>query len=234
MLNHLGVPVVASLSMPEPGFSIDAAVDRAMAALAKTLQPSLDEARRSVAKARNKRPLTAPTDLIGPTTRNCRIRAARAVSYSLPSILPGYGTAISAAALPVALREVLVEAVSAAVTVGVLYDRDLKDSTTTRASLLLILTAGAVKMDVTHRIQPDAILGRHAHLVGEVAGYDRLTAMAERERRMITKSQEAILWAWVQTVGAPMVAGLIPLGLGPMAAANYIQSVMKRRQWCAS
>src|SRR3712207_8081622 len=56
------------------------------------------------------------------------IRAARAVSYSLPSILPGYGTAISAAALPVALREVLKESVSAAIKVGLLHDRDLTRS----------------------------------------------------------------------------------------------------------
>src|SRR3712207_9362910 len=73
------------------------------------------------------------------------IRAARAVSYSLPSILPGYWTAISAAALPVALREVLKESVSAAIKVGLLHDRDLTDPELTRIAVLLVLTEGAVK-----------------------------------------------------------------------------------------
>ncbi len=70
------------------------------------------------------------------------MRAARAVSLSLPSILPGVGTAISAAAVPVALREVSQEAVSATVDVGLLSDRDLTDPEPTRVAVLLVLVRG--------------------------------------------------------------------------------------------
>src|SRR3712207_9460393 len=97
-----------------------------MALINRTLQPSLEEDQRAVDKVRAGRPLVAPADLVNPVTRSNRLRAARAVSFSLPSILPGVGTAISAAAVPVALREVLKEAVSATVKVGLLHDRDRK------------------------------------------------------------------------------------------------------------
>src|SRR3954452_8852555 len=92
---------------PKPEFDIEATVERAMALINRTLQPSLEEAQKVVDKVRAGKPLVAPGDLVNQVTRGNRIRAARAVSYSLPSIIPGYGTAISAAAVPVALREVL-------------------------------------------------------------------------------------------------------------------------------
>src|SRR5919202_5026881 len=135
--------MTGAFNIPKPEFDIEATVERAMAVINRTLQPSLEEAQKVVDKARESMPLVAPTDLVSQVTRGNRIRAARAVSYSLPSILPGYGTAISAAALPVALREVLKEAVSAAIKVGLLYDRDLSDPELTRIAVLLVLTDGA-------------------------------------------------------------------------------------------
>src|SRR3712207_861816 len=198
-----------------------------MALINRTLQPSLDEAQKVVDKVRAGKPLVAPGDLVGEVTRGNRIRAARAVSYSLPSILPGYGTAISAAALPVALREVLEEAVSAAIKVGLLHGRDLTDPELTRIAVLLVLTDGAVRLDKTGRIRPDAILGPHASLLGQPAAYDALAALTAEERQEIAASQSEILRAWALAVGPPLLAGLLPFGLGPMAAANYVQYVVK-------
>ena len=164
--------MTGGFNLPKPEFDIEATVERAMALINRTLQPSLEEAQRVVDKVRAGKPLVAPGDLVNQVTRGNRIRAARAVSYSLPSILPGYGTAISAAALPVALREVLKEAVSAAIKVGLLYDRDLTDPELTRIAVLLVLTDGAVELDKTGRIRPDAILGPHASLLGQGAAYE--------------------------------------------------------------
>ena len=214
-------------AFPKPEFDLESTVERAMALINRTLQPSLEEAQEVVSKVRAGKPLVAPGDLVGQVTRGNRIRAARAVSYSLPSILPGYGTAISAAALPVALREVLKEAVSAAIKVGLLYDRDLTDTELTRLAVLLVLTDGAVKLDKTGRIRPDAILGPHASLVGQAASYDALATLTAEERQEIAASQSEILRAWALAVGPPLLAGLLPFGLGPMAAANYMQYVMR-------
>ena len=214
-------------NLPKPEFDIEATVDRAMALINRTLQPSLEEAQKAVDKARSGKPLVAPGDLVSQVTRGNRIRAARAVSYSLPSILPGVGTAISAAALPVALREVLKEAVSAAIKVGLLYDRDLSDPELTRIAVLLVLTEGAVDLDKTGRIRPDAILGPHASLLGKPASYDALVALTPQQRQEIAASQSEILRAWALAVGPPLLAGLLPFGLGPMAAANYMQYVLK-------
>jgi len=193
----------------------------------RTIEPSLDDARKAVNKTRAGKPLAAPGDLVSQVTRGNRLRAARAVSYSLPSILSGVGTAISAAALPVALREVLKESVSAAIKVGLLHERDLSDPELTRIAVLLVLTDGAVKLDKTGRIRPDAILGRHASLVGQASSYDALVALTAAERQEIAASQSEILRAWALAVGPPLLAGLLPFGLGPMAAANYMQYVLK-------
>jgi hypothetical protein len=219
--------MTGGFTFPKPEFDIESTVERAMAVINRTLQPSLEEAQKAVDKVRAGRPLVAPGDLINQVTRGNQIRAARAVSYSLPSIVPGYGTAISAAALPVALREVLKEAVSAAVKVGLLHGRDLTDPELTRLAVLLVLTEGAVKLDKTGKIRPDAILGPHASLVGQAASYDALAALTAEERREIAASQSEILRAWALAFGPPLLAGLLPFGLGPMAAANYMQHVLR-------
>jgi hypothetical protein len=219
--------MTGGFNLPKPEFDIEATVERAMALINRTLQPSLEDAHRVVDKVRAAKPLVAPADLVDPVTRGNRMRAARAVSFSLPSILPGFGTAISAAAIPVALREVLKEAVSAAIKVGLLFDRDLTDPELTRVSILLVLTDGAVRLDKTGRIRPDAILGRHASLLGEPASYDALAALTAKERQEIAASQSEILRAWALAVGPPLLAGLLPFGLGPLAAANYMQYVLK-------
>src|SRR3954453_10592137 len=212
---------------PKPEFDIEATVERAMALINRTLQPSLEEAQKVVDKVRAGKPLVAPGDLVNQVTRGNRIRAARAVSYSLPSIIPGYGTAISAAAVPVALREVLKEAVSGAIKVGLLYERDLTDPELTRIAVLLVLTNGAVKLDKTGKIRPDAILGPHASLLGQAAAYDSLVALTPEQRQEVADSQSELLRAWALAVGPPLVAGLVPFGVGPMAAANYVQYVLK-------
>jgi hypothetical protein len=217
----------SGFTFPKPEFDIESTVERAMALINRTLQPSLEEAQQVVDKVRAGRPLVAPGELVGQVTRGNRIRAARAVSYSLPSILPGYGTAISAAALPVALREVLKEAVSAVIKVGLLYDRDLTDPELTRTAVLLVLTDGAVALDKTGRIRPDAILGPHARLLEQAGAYDALAALTAEERQEIAASQSEMLRAWALAVGPPLLAGLLPFGLGPMAAANYVQHVLK-------
>ena len=217
----------SGFTFPKPEFDIESTVERAMALINRTLQPSLEEAQQVVDKVRAGRPLVAPGELVGQVTRGNRIRAARAVSYSLPSILPGYGTAISAAALPVALREVLKEAVSAVIKVGLLHDRNLTDPELTRTAVLLVLTDGAVELDKTGRIRPDAILGPHAWLLEQAAAYDALAALTAQERQEIAASQSEMLRAWALAVGPPLLAGLLPFGLGPMAAANYMQYVLK-------
>ncbi len=219
--------MTGSFNLPKPEFDVEATVERAMALINRTLQPSLEDARAAVDKVRASRPLVAPEDLVSQVTRGNRVKAARAVSYSLPSILPGVGTAISAAALPVALREVLKESVSAAIKVGLLHDRDLTDPELTRIAVLLILTEGAVKLDKTGKIRPDAILGPHASLLGQAAAYDALAALTAKERQEIAASQSEILRAWSLAVGPPLLAGLLPFGVGPMAAANYMQYVLK-------
>ncbi len=217
----------SGFTFPKPEFDIESTVERAMALINRTLQPSLQEAQQVVDKVRAGRPLVAPGELVGQVTRGNRIRAARAVSYSLPSILPGYGTAISAAALPVALREVLKEAVSAVIKVGLLHDRDLTDPELTRTAVLLVLTDGAVELDKTGRIRPEAILGPHARLLEQAGAYDALAALTAEERQEIAASQSEMLRAWALAVGPPLLAGLLPFGLGPMAAANYVQHVLK-------
>lgn len=219
--------MTGAFNLPKPEFDIEATVDRAMALINRTLQPSLEEAQKAVDKVRGSKPLVAPVDLVNPVTRGNRIRAARAVSYSLPSILPGFGTAISAAAVPVALREVLKESVSAAIKVGLLYERDLTDPELTRIAVLLVLTEGAVTLDKTGRIRPDAVLGRHASLVGQAAAYDALAGLTATERQQIVASQSEVLRAWALAVGPPLLAGLLPFGVGPMAAANYVQYVLR-------
>jgi hypothetical protein len=219
--------MTAGFNLPKPEFDIEATVERAMALINRTLQPSLEDAQKAVDKVRAGKPLVAPGGLVSQVTRGNRLRAARAVSYSLPSIVPGVGTAISAAAVPVALREVLKEAVSAAIKVGLLYERDLTDPELTRIAVLLVLTDGAVKLDKTGRIRPDAILGRHASLVGQASAYDALAALTAAERQEIAASQSEILRAWALAIGPPLLAGLLPYGLGPMAAANYMQYVLK-------
>jgi hypothetical protein len=117
--------------------------------------------------------------------------------------------------------------VSAAIKVGLLYERDLTDPELTRIAVLLILTDQAVKLDKTKKIRPDAILGPHAELLGRAASYDRLAALTPEQRQEIAASQSEILRAWALAVGPPLLAGLLPFGLGPMAAANYMQYVMK-------
>jgi hypothetical protein len=219
--------MTSGFNLPKPEFDIDATVERAMGVINRSLEPSLDEAQKAVDKARAGKPLVAPADLVNQVTRGNRIRAARAVSFSLPSIVPGYGTAISAAALPVALREVLKEAVSAAVKVGLLYERDLSDPELTRIAVLLILTDQAVKLDKTRRVRPDAVLGPRAELLGQAAAFDRLRALTPEQLQEITASQSEILRAWALTVGPPLLAGLLPFGLGPVAAANYMQYVIR-------
>ncbi|RFU22919.1 hypothetical protein [Geodermatophilus marinus] len=214
-------------SFSKPEFDLESTVERAMAVVDRTLQPSVEEAREVVDKVRGSRPLVAPGDLVAQVTRGNRLRAARAVSYSLPSILPGYGTVLSAAGLPVALREALKEAVSATVRVGLLHGRDLDDPQLTRTAVLLVLTEGAVELDKTGRIRPEAVLGPHAALVGRPAAYDALVALTAAERQEIAASQSEILRAWALAVGPPLLAGLLPFGLGPMAAANYVQHVLK-------
>ncbi len=219
--------MTGGFNLPKPEFDIEATVERAMAVINRTLQPSLEEAQKVVDKARAGKPLVAPGDLVSQVTRGNRIRAARAVSYSLPSILPGVGTAISAAAVPVALREVLKEAVSAAIKVGLLYERDLADPELTRIAVLLILTEQAVTLDKTGRIRPGAILGPQASLLGRTASYDAMAALTAEERQQIAASQSEILRAWALAAGPPLLAGLLPFGVGPMAAANYMQYVLK-------
>jgi hypothetical protein len=117
--------------------------------------------------------------------------------------------------------------VSAAIKVGLVHDRDLTDPELTRIAVLLVLTEGAVKLDKTGRIRPDAILGPHASLLGKPASYDALAALTAKERQEIAASQSEILRTWALAVGPPLLAGLLPYGLGPMAAANYMQYVLK-------
>jgi hypothetical protein len=219
--------MTGGFNLPKPEFDIEATVERAMAVINRTLEPSLDDARKAVNKTRAGKPLVAPGDLVSQVTRGNRIRGARAVSYSLPAIVPGYGTVISATTLPIALREVLKEAVSAAVKVGLLYERDLSDPELTRVAILLILTDGAAKLDKTGKIRPEAILGPHASLLEQPASYDSLVALTTEQRQEIAASQSEILRAWALAVGPPLVAGLLPFGLGPMAAANYVQHVLR-------
>jgi hypothetical protein len=219
--------MTGGFNLPKPEFDIEATVDRAMALINRTLEPSLEEAQKAVGKVRAGKPLVAPANLVNPVTRGNRLRAARAVSFSLPSIVPGVGTAISAAAMPVALREVLKESVSAAIKVGLLYERDLTDQELTRIAVLLVLTEGAVKLDKTGKIRPDAILGRHASLVGKAASYDALAALTPEERQEIAASQSEILRAWALAIGPPLLTGLLPFGVGPLAAGNYMQYVLK-------
>ena len=219
--------MAGGFNLPKPEFDLEATVERAMAVINRTLQPSLEDAQKAVDKVRAGKPLVAPGELISQVTRGNRIRAARAVSYSLPAILPGYGTVISATALPVALREVLKESVSAAVKVGLLYERELTDSELTRIAILLILTDGAAKLDKTGKIRPAAILGPHASLLEQDAAYDSLVALTTEQRQEIAASQPEILRAWALAVGPPLVAGLLPFGVGPMAAANYVQHVLR-------
>jgi hypothetical protein len=219
--------MTSGFNLPKPEFDIEATVERAMALINRTLEPSLEEAQKVVGKARAAKPLVAPGELVGQVTRGNRLRSARAVSYSLPSILPGVGTAISAAAVPVALREVLKESVSAAIKVGLLYERDLSDPERTRIAVLLVLTEGAVKLDKTGKIRPDAILGPHASLVGKPASFEALADLTAEERQQIAASQSEILRAWALAIGPPLLAGLLPFGVGPMAAANYMQYVLK-------
>ena len=87
--------MTGGFNLPKPEFDSEATVDRAMALINRTLQPSLEDAQKVVDKVRAGKPLVPPGDLVNPVTRGNRLRAARAVSYSLPSILPGVGTAIS-------------------------------------------------------------------------------------------------------------------------------------------
>jgi hypothetical protein len=219
--------MTGGFNLPKPEFDIEATVDRAMGLINRTLEPSLEEAQKAVDKVRAGKPLVAPGDLVNPVTRGNRLRAARAVSYSLPSILPGLGTAISAAAIPIALREVLKESVSATMKVGLLHERDLTDPELTRVAVLLVLTEGAVKLDKTGKIRPDAILGRHASLLGKPAAFDALAALTAQQRQEIAASQSEILRAWALAVGPPLLAGVLPFGVGPLAAANYMQYVLK-------
>lgn len=72
------------------------------------------------------------------------------------------------------------------------------------------------------RICPDAILGHRASLWSTPAAYDALAALTATERQEIAASQAEILRAWALVVGPPLLAGLLPFGLGPMAAANYM------------
>src|SRR5215210_2642000 len=195
--------MTGAFNLPKPDFDIEATVDRAMALISRTLEPSLEEAQKVVDKVRAGKPLVAPADLVSPVTRGNRLRAARAVSFALPSILPGVGTAISAAAVPIALREVLKESVSAAIKVGLLHERDLTDPELARIAVLLVLTEGAVKLDKTGRIRPQAILGRHASLVGTPASFDVLAGLTAQDRREILASESEILRAWALAVGPP-------------------------------
>ena len=63
--------------------------------------------------------------------------------------------------------------------------------------------------------------------MGKAASYDALAALTADERQEIAASQSEILRAWALAVGPPLLAGLLPFGLGPMAAANYVQYVLK-------
>ena len=80
--------MTGGFNFPKPEFDIESTVERAMALINRTLQPSLEEAQKVVDKVRAGKPLVAPGDLVNQVTRGNRIKAARAVSYSLPSILP--------------------------------------------------------------------------------------------------------------------------------------------------
>src|SRR4051812_50199587 len=131
--------MAGGFNVPKPEFDIEATVERAMTVINRTLQPSLEDAQKVVDKVRAGKPLVAPGNLVGQVTRGNRIRAARAVSYSLPSILPGYGTVISAAALPVALREVLKEAVRTAGKGRLLYHKNPTRPGITPHALLPVL-----------------------------------------------------------------------------------------------
>ena len=95
--------------------------------------------------------------------------------------------------------------------------------------MLLVLTEGAVKLDKTGKIRPDAVLGRHASLTGKPAAYDALAALTAEERQEIAASQTEILrawaWAWAWAVGPPLLAGVLPFGVGPMAAADARRDV---------
>lgn len=44
----------------------------------------------------------------------------------------------------------------------------------------------------------------------------------------ILDSQVHLVEAWVLAVGPPLLVGLAPFGVGSMAAANYVQYVMKQ------
>src|SRR3712207_9283133 len=64
-----------------------------------------------------------------------------------------------------------------------------------------VLTDGAVRLDKTGRIRPDAILGAHASLLGQAAAYDALAALTAKERQEIAASQSELLRAWALAVG---------------------------------
>jgi hypothetical protein len=52
-------------------------------------------------------------------------------------------------------------------------------------------------------------------------------ALTGKERQAIAASESEILRALALAVGPPLLAGLLPFGLGPMAVANYMQYVLK-------
>ena len=61
--------MTGSFSLPKPEFDIEATVERAMALINRTLEPSLADAQRAVNKVRASKPLVAPQDLVSPVTR---------------------------------------------------------------------------------------------------------------------------------------------------------------------
>jgi hypothetical protein len=69
---------------------------------------------------------------------------------------------------------------------------------------------------------------RHRYVLGARCGTGQV-ALTAKERQEIAASQSEILRAWALAVGPPLLAGLLPFGLGPMAAANYMQYVLKGR-----
>lgn len=117
---------------------------------------------------------------------------------------------------------------SAIAVVAATFDRPMTDPGLARAVVLLILTEVACDLDKSKKVPPATILGSHATLVRATNSYERLTALPEQDRRAIVESRAEILTAWALTVGPPLVGGLAPYGVGPLAASNDVRWLMRR------
>lgn len=210
------------------GFDVQKLIVLARAIIADALTSTSADAVRAVDELRARRPLATREDLLRRSSRRYRLQGARAVAYSLPSFVPGIGTGATAVAIPEALRELLKSSTGVVSTVAAVYDRPLQDAEAARIAVLLVLTDVAAGLDVTKRVRPRDVLGPHADLSSRTGAYADVLTLGSQDRQALLHSQDEIVKAWALTVGAPLLSGMLPFGLGPLAAGNFIQLVMKR------